>query len=121
MFRIEDSPAAAGEGSGSNAEHEISLRVMATLAPGDTEGSVTVAGLPAGDYTVTEESGWSWRYDASISRAFCAEDAAASGGENALIDGRVRITSGKVTQVFFGAERIAPYWLHNCGDDQAIK
>ncbi len=121
VFRIEGAQAEAGEGNGSGGAGAISLRVMATLAPGDTEGRVTVVGLPAGDYTVTEESDWSWRYDASISRAFCAEDAAASGGENALIDGRVRITSGKVTQVFFGAERVAPYWLHDCGDGQTIK
>lgn len=27
------------------------------------DGSVTIDGLPVGTYTVTEESGWSWRYD----------------------------------------------------------
>ena len=121
VFRIVGAPAEAGEDNGSGGAGAISLRVMATLAPGDTEGSVTVAGLPAGEYTVTEESDWSWRYNASISRAFSAEDPAASHGENALTAGKVRISSGMVTQAFFEAKRTAPYWLHNCGDDQAIK
>ncbi len=118
VFRIEGAQTEAVE-SGDQAG--ISLRVMVTLAPDATEGSVTVAGLPAGEYTVTEESDWSWRYNASISRAFSAEDPAASHGENALTAGKVRISSGMVTQAFFEAKRTAPYWLHNCGDDQAVK
>jgi tetrahydromethanopterin S-methyltransferase subunit H len=28
-------------------------------------GSQTIVGLPVGTYTVTEASGWSWRYDAT--------------------------------------------------------
>ena len=40
----------------------IDLTVGIVLAAGETSGSVTIAQLPAGDYTVTEESAWSWRY-----------------------------------------------------------
>ncbi len=58
---------------------------------------------------------------ASVSRAFSAEDPAASHGESTLTNGKVRISSGMVTQAFFEAERTAPYWLHNCGDDQAVR
>lgn len=38
------------------------LTAAIVLAAGDTSGSVTIAQLPAGDYTVTEERAWSWRY-----------------------------------------------------------
>lgn len=27
-------------------------------------GSITIKDLPAGEYTVTEDQNWSWRYDA---------------------------------------------------------
>lgn len=45
---------------------EINLTVA--VLPG--EASVTVCELPAGDYTVTEQDGWSWRFDASEEKDF---------------------------------------------------
>ena len=30
-------------------------------------GKVTLSGLPAGEYSVTEDTGWSWRYQSSVS------------------------------------------------------
>ena len=41
---------------------DIELTVAIILEAGETSGSVTIAQLPAGDYTVTEENSWSWRY-----------------------------------------------------------
>ena len=38
------------------------LTVAIVLEEDETSGSATIAQLPAGDYTVTEESAWSWRY-----------------------------------------------------------
>ena len=39
-----------------------SLTVAIVLNAGETSGSVTIAKLPAGSYTVAEEKKWSWRY-----------------------------------------------------------
>lgn len=38
------------------------LTAAIVLKAGETSGSVTIAQLPAGAYTVTEERAWSWRY-----------------------------------------------------------
>ncbi|WP_310755249.1 Cna B-type domain-containing protein [Ruminococcus sp.] len=46
----------------------IGLTVAIVLKAGETNGSVTVARLPAGDYTVTEERAWSWRYSDGASQ-----------------------------------------------------
>ena len=43
---------------------DIDLRVtIHGYVSGDLVPNVTVADLPVGEYTVTEESGWSWRYE----------------------------------------------------------
>ena len=39
------------------------LTVAIVLAAGETSGSVTIAKLPPGEYTVTEKHSWSWRYN----------------------------------------------------------
>jgi len=40
----------------------VNMRVVVNIPAGYSEGSVTVYGLPVGNYTVTEVSDWSWRY-----------------------------------------------------------
>ena len=47
----------------------IEITAAVVLAAGETSGSVTIAHLPYGDYTVTEEDAWSWRYGAGGSSA----------------------------------------------------
>ena len=41
----------------------IALNVAVVLEKGATSGSVTIAKLPPGEYTVTEKHSWSWRYN----------------------------------------------------------
>ena len=60
-------------------------------------GSVTIKGLKVGTYTVTEESGWSWRYT--------PED----GEQKKTLD----VDKSKNT-VIFSNERTEPKWLNGC-------
>lgn len=45
-------------------------------------GSTTITNLPAGDYTVTEETGWSWRYSPSDSSQTVTADSISDGKAN---------------------------------------
>ncbi len=40
----------------------IDLKVVITMKPGQTAGTILIKDLPVGDYVVTEASDWSWRY-----------------------------------------------------------
>ena len=84
-------------------EHQSFLfRVRGTLAhPGaidvtvaiEGDGSVTIAGLPAGTYRMTEIAGWSWRY---------GPDGAAR---------EATVSSGETAAVSFVNERVRDKWL----------
>ena len=50
------------------------LTVAIVLAAGETPGSVTIARLPSGEYTVAEESFWSWRYSGAGSKSTAVGD-----------------------------------------------
>lgn len=41
----------------------IDMDVVVNVPAGETIGSVTIKGLPVGTYTITEDTGWSWRYE----------------------------------------------------------
>ena len=45
------------------ADKNIDIDVVVNVPDGETKGSVTIKGLPVGTYTVTENTGWSWRYN----------------------------------------------------------
>lgn len=45
-------------------------------------GSTTITNLPAGDYTVTEDTGWSWRYSPSDSSQTVTADSISDGKAN---------------------------------------
>ena len=45
-------------------------------------GSTTITNLPAGDYTVTEDTGWSWRYEPSNSSQIVTADSISDGKAN---------------------------------------
>ena len=45
------------------AEKNIDIDVVVNVPDGNYEGSVTIKGLPVGTYTITENTGWSWRYN----------------------------------------------------------
>lgn len=45
-------------------------------------GSATITNLPAGDYTVTEDTGWSWRYSPSNSSQTVTADSISDGKAN---------------------------------------
>lgn len=60
------------------------------------DGSKTIKNLPVGDYTITEEESWSWRYDASAPRySVTAAD----------------IQNGQATVTVVNT-RTNPYWLN---------
>ena len=41
---------------------KINIDVVVNVPDKEKEGSVTIKGLPVGTYTITENTGWSWRY-----------------------------------------------------------
>ena len=66
-------------------------------------GSVTIKGLKVGEYTVTEESGWSWRYKVTNN----------GGSDSKNVD--VTVTNGsKANTVLFENYRKEPKWLNGC-------
>ena len=62
-------------------------------------GSVTITGLKVGTYTVTEESGWSWRYEVK------------SGEQNPR---SVEVKGGAVNEIIFANNREMDKWLNGC-------
>ncbi len=62
-------------------------------------GSVTIKGLKVGTYTVTEESGWSWRYEVK------------SGERNPR---NVEVKGGAVNEITFDNTREMDKWLNGC-------
>ena len=43
-------------------DKNIDIDVVVNVPDEETRGSVTIKGLPVGTYTITENTGWSWRY-----------------------------------------------------------
>lgn len=44
-------------------DKNIDIDVVVNVPDKETQGSVTIKGLPVGTYTITENTGWSWRYE----------------------------------------------------------
>ena len=44
-------------------DKNIDIDVVVNVPDEETQGSVTIKGLPVGTYTITENTGWSWRYE----------------------------------------------------------
>ncbi len=44
-------------------DKNIDIDVVVNVPDEGTRGSVTIKGLPVGTYTITENTGWSWRYN----------------------------------------------------------
>lgn len=44
-------------------DKNIDIDVVVNVPDEETRGSVTIKGLPVGTYTITENTGWSWRYN----------------------------------------------------------
>ena len=59
----------------------VDMDVVVTLTANQLDGSVTIENLPVGNYTVTEDTNWSWRYEvASDSNATQTVTLTAEGG-----------------------------------------
>lgn len=77
------------KGTDENTE-KIDIDVVVKIENGETSGSVVLKALPIGRYTITEDTGWSWRYEckgiAFNGATLSADSAAASctlvGGAN---------------------------------------
>ncbi|MBQ1685624.1 MAG: Cna B-type domain-containing protein, partial [Clostridia bacterium] len=76
----------------------LSLRVMIVLAAGETSGSALIKAVPAGEYSVTESSDWSWRYFEENGKT-------------------VKVEPGKTAEASFGLDIDDPYWLDACGSE----
>ncbi len=50
------------KGTDENPER-IDIDVVVKIKNGETSGSVVLKALPIGSYTITEDTGWSWRYE----------------------------------------------------------
>ena len=84
---------------------------MEVVITADKE-QVTVTHLPVGDYTITEKTGWSWRYDVSGVEVKNAANtgSAVTGGINFTM-----LDPEKTANVTFTQNRANQYWLS--GDD----
>ena len=99
IFKVER---AQGE-NGGNGAAAFSLTVAVTLGADVTEGRATVAGLPAGQYVVRCENGWSWRY-AELTAATAA------------------VGSGSTAEARFDAALENTAWLDgNCSRDRVFR
>ena len=84
-------------GSGNN----LAAAVNTVVSVGNN-GTVTVKGLPIGTYTVTEDSGWSWRYNADDETAELspASDTASVTVVNEKVNGNWLDSEAAVTNDF---------------------
>ncbi len=83
---------------GPDGENALSLEVMIVLAAGETSASAVIKALPAGEYSVTESSDWSWRYFEENGKT-------------------VKVEPGKTAEASFGLDIDDPYWLDACGSE----
>lgn len=78
-------------GAGNNKAEQVNLKVVVS-----GNGSAVICGLPIGTYTVTEDEGWSWRYEAK------------TGPQQAVL--KPNKDEDAVTLDFVN-NRVAEYWL----------
>ena len=83
---------------GPNGGGALSLQVMIVLAAGETSGSALIKAMPTGEYTVTESSGWSWRYSGESSKT-------------------VTVEPGNTAVASFTLSIVNEYWLDACGSE----
>ncbi len=78
-------------GAGNNKAEQVNLNVVVS-----GNGSAVICGLPIGTYTVTEDEGWSWRYEAK------------TGPQQAVLKPN---KDGDAVTLDFVNNRVAEYWL----------
>lgn len=78
-------------GAGNNKADQVDLKVVVS-----GNGSAVICGLPIGTYTVTEDEGWSWRYEAQ------------TGTQQAVLAPN---KDGDAVTLDFVNNRVAKYWL----------
>ena len=77
------------EGTGNDKAAQVDLKVVVS-----GNGKAVICGLPIGTYTVTEDEGWSWRYEAE------------SGTQKAVL-----APNKDAVTLDFVNNRVAEYWL----------
>lgn len=82
-------------GAGNNKAEQVNLNVVVNVDV-NGNGSAVICGLPIGTYTVTEDEGWSWRYEAK------------TGPQQAVL--KPNKDEDAVTLDFVN-NRVAEYWL----------
>lgn len=85
----------------SGSGNDLAVEVNTTVSVGNN-GTVTVKGLPIGTYTVTEDSGWSWRFNADDETAELSpeSDTASVTVVNEKVNGNWLDTEDAVTNDF---------------------
>ncbi len=78
-------------GAGNNKAEQVDLKVVVS-----GNGSAVICGLPIGTYTVTEDEGWSWRYETQ------------TGPQQAVLKPN---KNGDAATLGFVNNRVAEYWL----------
>lgn len=78
-------------GAGNDKAKQVNLKVVVS-----GNGSAVICGLPIGTYTVTEDEGWSWRYEAQ------------TGTQQAVLAPN---KDGDAVTLDFVNNRVAKYWL----------
>ena len=78
-------------GAGNNKAEQVNLKVVVS-----GNGSAVICGLPIGTYTVTEDEGWSWRYETQ------------TGPQQAVLAPN---KDGDAVTLDFVNNRVAKYWL----------
>lgn len=82
------------------------IDVVVNVPDGATTGSVTIKGLPVGTYTITEDTGWSWRYE--------LKDVIGNGGECTFNNGDNFATytpDGTSNEIIFTNNWVEAKWL----------
>jgi hypothetical protein len=83
----------------------VTFQTMTVVIQGS--GSITIEKLPVGEYTVTELTGWSWRYEVTSSQDTTVKAGAASEAITIKLE-----NPDKDYGVKFTNNREIPFWLN---------
>lgn len=92
------------EGTDENTE-KINIDVVVKIANGEKTGSVVLKALPIGNYTITEDTGWSWRYECN------GVGFTGATGSNTGAAARCTLVGGKDNAVTFTNSWLHAQWL----------
>ena len=90
-------------------DKNIDIDVVVNVPDEGTQGSVTIKGLPVGTYTITENTGWSWRYN--LQGAAKPTGATGTVGYETGSSSATYTPSGTNNQIIFTNNWVQAKWL----------